>query len=188
MAAPLAYFLSWTCYGQRLHGDERGSVDRLHNRPGTPLLDPDPAREVAAAVRMRSGCISLSDEMRKTVDQSIVDFCDERGWLLLARNVRTTHVHVVVRCRPEVLPELALERIKARGTLALRRARLASPATRLWTVHGSTRWINHYRGLYGAIAYVNDWQSGPNRSMLEEHKREVRARLEALKKSLKHAR
>ena len=41
-STPLAYFITFTCYGSWLHGDERGSVDRDDNVPGTPVLLPDP--------------------------------------------------------------------------------------------------------------------------------------------------
>ncbi len=44
MGTPLAYFLTFTCYGTWLHGDDRGSVDDGHNVPGTPVLVPDPER------------------------------------------------------------------------------------------------------------------------------------------------
>ncbi len=40
MSTPLAYFITFTCCGTWLHGDERGSVDREHNTPGTPVLEP----------------------------------------------------------------------------------------------------------------------------------------------------
>lgn len=42
---PLAYFISITCYGTWLHGDQRGSIDRRHNLHGTAVLAADPARE-----------------------------------------------------------------------------------------------------------------------------------------------
>ena len=35
---PLAYFITFRAYGTWLHGDERGSVDRLHNTFGSPSL------------------------------------------------------------------------------------------------------------------------------------------------------
>ncbi len=35
---PLAYFITFRCYGTWLHGDRRGSVDRFHNIYGTPRL------------------------------------------------------------------------------------------------------------------------------------------------------
>jgi hypothetical protein len=39
---PLAYFISFRIYGAWLHGDNRGSIDRFHNKYGDPYL---PQRE-----------------------------------------------------------------------------------------------------------------------------------------------
>jgi hypothetical protein len=38
---PLAYFISFRSYGTWLHGDERGSIDRFHNRYGSPYIPPN---------------------------------------------------------------------------------------------------------------------------------------------------
>jgi hypothetical protein len=38
---PLAYFITFSTYGSWLHGEEKGSVDRAHNLPGTPYLEAD---------------------------------------------------------------------------------------------------------------------------------------------------
>jgi hypothetical protein len=40
----LTYFITFTCYGARLHGDKLGSVDRRQNLVGSPLLEPNPHR------------------------------------------------------------------------------------------------------------------------------------------------
>ncbi|MGH7132431.1 MAG: hypothetical protein ACREJO_10850 [Phycisphaerales bacterium] len=185
MSLPLAYFLTWTCYGQRLHGDERGSVDGDHNIRGTPVLARDTARQARERASMKDDAILLDRIGCPLVDEAIVQLCAERRWLLLARSVRPTHVHVVVNCRGAIRPERALAQFKARGTVALRREGLASQDARLWTRHGSTRWINHSSGLYRAIVYVNEWQSGTNRAVLEEHKQRVRAQIEELKRWLR---
>ena len=37
MDIPLAYHITFGTYGTRLHGNERGSVDRAHNAPGEPF-------------------------------------------------------------------------------------------------------------------------------------------------------
>jgi REP element-mobilizing transposase RayT len=181
VSAPLAYFLTWTGYGQRLHGDERGSVDLDHNRRGTPLLPVDELRRSVEQASMTGPAVTLTLPMRAIVDSAIVELATERGWHLLARNARPTHVHVVVNCRGGPSPEAAMGQLKARATKDLRLAGLVPQAGPVWTRHGSTRWINHYDGLYAAIAYVNDWQSGPNREILEEHKRALRERIETLK-------
>jgi REP element-mobilizing transposase RayT len=123
----------------------------------------------------------LTNEMCDVGDRAVVQLCDDREWKLLARKVRPTHVHVLANCRGGLSPERAMAQFKARITRDLRWAGLAASNARVWTDHGSTRWINSYPGLYAAIAYVNEWQSGPNRAILEEHKRLVREQMESLK-------
>lgn len=132
---------------------------------------------------MNGDVVFLSPAMRQCANTAIERLCEEKNWKLSARNARSTHVHVVVTC--PLPPDRALAQIKARVTRDLRDAGLAAPDARLWTRDGSKRWINHYPGLYGAIAYVNDWQTGPNREMLEEHKRAARERIESLKEWLR---
>ena len=40
---PLAYFISFRGYGTWLHGDQRGSIDRLHNQYRSPYI---PANDI----------------------------------------------------------------------------------------------------------------------------------------------
>ena len=49
---PLGYLVTFTCYGMRLHGSSRGSVDRLHNRPGSSFAEPDHGLDELEALRM----------------------------------------------------------------------------------------------------------------------------------------
>jgi len=37
---PLAYLITFRCHGTWLPGDERGSVDRFHNRYKSPYIEP----------------------------------------------------------------------------------------------------------------------------------------------------
>lgn len=38
---PLGFLITFACYGQRLHGDPRWSVDRFHNQPGAQYVPKD---------------------------------------------------------------------------------------------------------------------------------------------------
>lgn len=105
--------------------------------------------------------------MRRVVDAAICTLCLERQWRLVTLNVRSTHVHVIVNCRAMCNPEHAMQMCKSRGTRDLRDSGMIGRDVHPWAVHGSTRWLNHEAGLLGAIAYVNDWQSGPNKELLE---------------------
>jgi hypothetical protein len=44
---PLAYFITFSCYGSRMHGADDGSVDVAHNQPGTAFLPADSKRRAA---------------------------------------------------------------------------------------------------------------------------------------------
>ncbi len=38
---PLAYLITFRSYGSWLHGDERGLIDRFHNRYESPYIEPN---------------------------------------------------------------------------------------------------------------------------------------------------
>src|SRR5262245_34546389 len=90
---PLAYFISFRCYGTWLHGDERGSVDRLHNIYRESMLQPDEKMQSEMRSRMKRDSVELSAKRREAVEQGIRETCGIRGWFLRAINVRTNHVH-----------------------------------------------------------------------------------------------
>ena len=154
MPPPLAHFLTWTCYGTWLHGDQRGSVDEQHASPGTPFLSPDPERVQEAKWQMSGRTVAFDDAARRIVHRVIEEHARFRGWHIHAMNVRTNHVHVVVSCANDISPERAMSEFKAWATRRLREAGMFSPGRRIWTHHGSTRWINHVTGIEAAIAYV----------------------------------
>ena len=95
-AVAISYFITFTSYGARLHGNETGSVDRLHNLPGSRLLEADERRASAAKALMGQAPYELDARRRELVLQAMVEACSHRGWLLFAAHVRTNHVHAIV--------------------------------------------------------------------------------------------
>jgi REP element-mobilizing transposase RayT len=154
MPGPLAYFLTWSCYGTWLHGDARGSVDADHNECFTPTIDPDPFLKHRVRSLMTDEPFTLAPDARAVVDRTIRRHCEIRKWRILAVNARSTHVHVVVDCCESIAPEPAMEQFKAWCTRKLREAGFARPDQKVWTEHGSTRWIDTERSLAEAIDYV----------------------------------
>ena len=111
---------------------------------------------------MRSGAVVLSDAMRSAVDRSIRGHAEHKGWRVHALNVRTNHVHLVCSAG-EVSPEQVLRESKAWATRALREAGLVEDGARVWTRHGSTRYMWDERSIAKAIEYVRDWQDDARR-------------------------
>lgn len=156
MGRPLAYFLTWTCYGTWLHGDERGSVDAEHNEYRTPVLEANAGREWEAQRRLASEPEVLSEAARDVVERTIRAHCVIRRWGLRAVNVRTNHVHVVVSA--DVEPEVALVQFKAWSTRRLREAGLSAANRDVWTEHGSTRYLWTPESVERACEYVLNGQ------------------------------
>lgn len=92
----MRFFITFACYGARLHGDESGSVDRHHNLPGSRLLGSDPQRASSERQRMAQLPYWLDREGRSAVLSALRGHCVQRGWSLLAAHVRTNHVHAIV--------------------------------------------------------------------------------------------
>jgi REP element-mobilizing transposase RayT len=154
----LAYLLTWTTYGTRVHGDARGSVDKQHNQVGTPFLPADPDREAANRARSTNPPFVMNDAMRQCVHETIRAHAGIRAWHILALNVRTNHVHIVLNCREQHTPEQAMQQLKMWCSRRLCDAGLVERSTDLWTRHGSTRYIKTEESLASAIFYVEQGQ------------------------------
>ena len=110
----LAYFITYHTYGTWLHGDERGSVDRKHNRLDTERLPPNAARECSARHRLKSDPVVLKTRQRQVVEATIREEAAHRGWFIHALTVRTNHVHVVVTAN--ATPEKVMNDFKSWAT------------------------------------------------------------------------
>jgi REP element-mobilizing transposase RayT len=152
----LTYLITFACYGCHLHGDPEGSVDRKHNLPGSPLIEPNPKRVSAERRLMEQPPYRMDAQRRQAVLASIVDRCSQQDWDLLAAHVRTNHIHLVVE--GEVRPESILNNLKSYASLCLNQIELDKRARRRWARHGSTRWLWEPENVSAAIRYVVDEQ------------------------------
>ena len=150
---PLAYLITFTCYGTWLHGDERGSVDIQHNQFGEPFLEEDTQREQKEFKQLKHVPVYLSQDQRTSVAQSIGEVCEFRGWKLWEVNVRTNHVHVVLSS--EELPKKILRDLKTRSTMNLKNSGLFTEET-LWTRGGSGRYLWKEDAIEAACRYVRE--------------------------------
>jgi REP element-mobilizing transposase RayT len=156
---PLAYFITFSCYGTWLHGDARGSVDREHNGPHVPALPPDAVREREAQGRLKDAPYELGQRHRVLVLQVIQEVCAHRGWSLLAAHIRPLHVHVVVS--GQAAPERMMNDFKAYATRKLRESGVDVVDRPRWTRHGSTRYLWTEERVRAAVHYTLYEQGEP---------------------------
>jgi REP element-mobilizing transposase RayT len=152
----MRYFITFSCYGQHLHGHESGSVDRHHNLFGGRLLQFDLGRATAELQKMDQTPYLLDEYSRGAVLEALREVCLHRNWTLLAAHVRTTHVHTIVEA--EVRPEKVMNDFKSYASRSLNRLRRDESDRRRWARHGSTRWLWKDQDVWDAVRYVVEEQ------------------------------
>ena len=159
MDGPLAYFITFTCYGTWLRGDNRGSVDDDHNSPGTPALAPDPQRLAHDRERLTEPPYHLDPPRRRITLQALREIAQRKKWMLHAIHVRASHVHVVVTAG--TTPERVMNDLKTATSRRLNQDYPTEHGRTRWTRHGSTRYLWSEEAVADKVRYVLDGQGEP---------------------------
>jgi REP element-mobilizing transposase RayT len=155
----MTYLITFSCYGDHLHGDERGSVDPNHNHYRTRIIHPDSTRLAKEHADLTHPPYHLDAPRRDIVLNAICEVCAHHSWWLHAVHVRSSHVHVVVEAeRP---PEFVMNAFKSRASRLLNESNLEPNDRKRWTRHGSTRWLRNPASVSAAVAYVLQEQGAP---------------------------
>jgi REP element-mobilizing transposase RayT len=155
---PKAYFITFTCYGSHLPGDE-GWTSRFENGHGTPSAKSSQRLASFCASLMKNPLYQLDQRRRRVVRAAILEISRRRGWSLHALHVRDVHVHNVVEA--EVDPETVLNAFKCRASFRLNRSGLDKTSPRRWTKGGSKRRLWTDEDVNRAVEYVLYEQGEP---------------------------
>jgi REP element-mobilizing transposase RayT len=155
---PLAFFITYTCYGTWLHGEEAGSVQRGQDRDRS-LLAPNPTLRSFEERELAQPPYSLDEPRRQVVLRTILEVARHRRWVILAAHARTNHVHVVVSGTDT--PEKMMNDFKSYASRRLNEAGFDTPARSRWTRHGSTRYLWDEEVVLEKIHYVAHEQGEP---------------------------
>ena len=148
---PLAYLITIRTYGTWLGGDERGSIDRSHNRYKSPYAPSNIIREQLQAIKLKSEPFVMSGSSRRAVREAIEEVCKYREWRLFALNVRTNHAHAVIAGADS---DKIIGDIKRYSTRRLRELRLWTHEHSPWAHKGSKRNLWNENHISSAVDYV----------------------------------
>ena len=157
---PLAYLITFTCYGCHLPGHAKGSIHRRENAFGTPALTPSHRRVAGNRRRLRQPPYHLSDPtQRKLVMEAIRESCRYRSWGLIAAHVRTNHLHGIVQASTS--PEEVIKTWKGYASRRLNRFHWDDVGRRRWTRGGSRKYLWYPWEVSAAVRYVIEGQGKP---------------------------
>ena len=154
---PYGYLITFRTYGNWLHGDERGSVDRENNIYGAQRIQHNKTRESYHRSLMKRKPVILDAEMRMTVEMAIREVCEVKHWTLQAINVRTNHVHQVVSTSDRDHSKV-LNAFKAYSTRKMRERGCWHADVSPWSDKGSQRVLWNAEALWNACNYVTNCQ------------------------------
>ncbi len=145
---PLAFFLTLHAYGTWMHGHQSGSVDKKHNVYGERFLPPQQVKS-----QLREIEFHFDERIRRQIQDSMIKQCEFRIWTLFAIHVRTTHLHLVVSTGT-TSSERAMTMLKAHATRAIRNAEQIPENQKIWSRHGSTRYLWNEKDVIAASRYT----------------------------------
>jgi len=143
---PIAYFLTFTVRGSWRHGDSRGSWKRNGQ-----YVAPD---SNINAIPNNNPPHYFSDKECRIIENALDEVCMERQWVLHEKSVLSNHVHVVVTAS-DILPETVMKLLKAKATMRLRKGGFVGVDKKIWTRHGSTKYVFDEKALQTVCEYVS---------------------------------
>jgi len=140
----LGYMITFTTYGTWLQGDKRGYV-----KDGE-ILTEDTNLLKANKSKLRTSPVILSARWKKIVQKAILEKAQNLGQNILALDVTSNHVHMVIEC-DDIPVEDALRYYKNAARIALRKDGFIY---RLWTRGYDKRFCFTKGKLQKRIDYV----------------------------------
>lgn len=153
---PLAYFITFRTYATWLHGDERLSISRTRNIYNSPKINPNKNLKNNMQELQKQSSIIFTRKQGEIILDSVVDTCNKQGWRLYALHIRSNHVHLTIKADCE--PEPVMTKIKSRATFFLRKYGEFSKDQKIWSRHGSTKYIWSPESLYYSSEYTVERQ------------------------------
>ncbi len=96
------WHITFGTYGKRMHGDDKPTVDRTHNRFGTAFLAPDYQRSRAERLVMGAPEVRFAFEQRVFLEAQIPVICARGGWRYILCAAGVDHIHTLLGVDPAV--------------------------------------------------------------------------------------
>lgn len=149
---PLAYHITWGTYGTRLHGDRRGTVDRIHNQFKAPIVNFEPERWEEEVSNLKFPPVRLTREQRLCAESLIPAICVRGHWEYLACAAAPDHIHLLLKSTfdPQVIRKLSKRWLGQE----LSKSWTPNEDKFWWSECGSIKWIGESSYLDNATYYV----------------------------------
>ena len=149
---PLAYFITVRAHGTWLHGDKRLSHSRRNNQYGTPKIKRNSHLEQQMRNELKYPPMYFDAEKQELIKTAFENTCQYLQWRMYALQVRTNHAHIVLRVDQHVNDAMRI--LKTNATILLRKKSNIERDRKIWSRHGSTKYLWTDQSIYYACEYT----------------------------------
>ena len=151
------WHITFGTHGSRLHGDDRPTVERDHNQPGEPFVEPDADRMNDERERLRGPAVRLTQTQRALIEAAIPTLCERGGWTYRVAAAPLPpddhHVHVLLDAERRVHGKDIRKWLKRWLSESLN-ARFEPPPAGWWAECGSTKPVKNEPYLRNTYHYI----------------------------------
>jgi REP element-mobilizing transposase RayT len=147
-----SWHITFGTYGTRLHYGPRPTVDKQHNRRGTPFLPHRPGFERTVRNRLSHVPRYLTGEQQIFVEELLPALCERGGWNFRIGAASDDHVHLLCDIVPEIHGERVRRLLKRWLSQALSRAWPLEFGQNWWADGGSNKAVHdvcYLNNVYG---------------------------------------
>ena len=156
-----SWHITWGTYGTRLHGSQRPTVERDHNKRGEAFVAPNREREVALQAILNFPEVTFTVEQRIFIEAKLPAICERGGWTYRIAAAATDHVHVLCDILPEIHGEKARRLLKRWLGQTLSEKWPLPPKATWWAEEGSNIAVKDEKYLNNVYNYIARQRATP---------------------------
>lgn len=151
---PLGFHITFGAYGKRLHGDERGTVDRRMNQPGEPIIGRDEAWESYERSLLKFAPVELTLPQRRFIEGKLPAICERGGWTFHIAAAQVDHVHLLITAAGDAEGDAQRRLVKRWLSQEMNTRWPLLPGARWWSKGGSVKWVwteEYFENVWGYV-------------------------------------
>ncbi len=162
-----SWHITFGTYGTRLHYGPRPTVDKQHNRRGTPFLPHKSAFERTVRNRLNHSPRCLTEEQQVFVEELLPALCERGGWDFRVGSASADHVHLLCDIVPEIHGERVRRLLKRWLGQALAQVWPLEFGQSWWADEGSNKAVSEHQYLNNVYGYILRQRTTPQTACVQ---------------------
>jgi REP element-mobilizing transposase RayT len=155
------WHITFGTYGTRLHGGDRPTVDKQHNKRGEVFVGVSAHREQFERSNLKFRPRFFTMAQRRYAEEVLLAICDRGGWGYRICAAGSDHIHLLCDVAPAVHGETVRRLVKRWLGQSLSELWPLPPKARWWADEGSNIAVDNESYLNNVFRYIAEQRTIP---------------------------